>query len=134
MIEVQKLENLIASLIQFGPSPDGAVERDIEAAIARLRAENERLTAERGYWKSVHYEGITAGKDLAKLHNDALAAAEARALAAEAREAKAVEALHRAHEAMKAYAQSLRGQHATRNEIADELDRLAAIPTEVQNG
>jgi chromosome segregation ATPase len=34
-LDVQSLENLFASLVHFGPSADGAVERDLAAALER---------------------------------------------------------------------------------------------------
>lgn len=54
------LRNLIASLLQFGPSPDGAVERDIEAAIQRLEASSPSLPESAGEpvaWRYRYFPG-----------------------------------------------------------------------------
>src|SRR5882757_5233592 len=44
-ISAQDPELLLSSLLQFGRSPDGAVERDLRAAIARLREAKRRALA-----------------------------------------------------------------------------------------
>jgi len=44
-ISVQDPLSLVESLIQFGPSHDGAVERDLRAAIRRLMAERDEMLA-----------------------------------------------------------------------------------------
>lgn len=51
---------LLASLRQFGPSPDGAVERDLEAAIAR---EVERRKAAEAATETAYRLGIEAARD-----------------------------------------------------------------------
>lgn len=59
-LSAQDLHILLASLIQFGRSPDGSVERDLEAAIDRLTRERDAAVAERdeltATLKSVHAE------------------------------------------------------------------------------
>jgi len=136
-----------------------ALPKSVQNELSRLRAENERLTAdvaeaqrETGHWISENRRILKAGQDAAY----ALEASEARALATEAREAKAATLLTKASVALEQFAaigdmlslagatskdeveisgEELRPALIAAAQIKKEIDAsLLSLPTEVQNG